>query len=233
MRVSRGDFVLTARLDGVDFAGLASSQARVGLLFTPDFTQTGTNFIYGGTMVVGDGTLRRTDRIAVGNSATSNINVTGTRCAVSEAHAYRQQLSGRVFTGRRRNVHERSARTFTAGTAADAVRRLCRQLEQQHQHQRSRRRSATCTCGTRPATSIIGPNEFTGDIGSGTRRRWRRTDAAADRPDASRGPVARRDTAANLRCCQGDVARYNIEGYAAGAVTGGGNIPRAILVIER
>ena len=36
-----GDFMMTARLDGVDFAGLASSQARVGLLLTPDITATG------------------------------------------------------------------------------------------------------------------------------------------------------------------------------------------------
>ena len=73
-----GDFTFTARLDGVDFAGLASNQARVGLLFAPDLTTTGTNFLYGGGMVVGDGTYRRTDRIAVGNSATSTINMTGT-----------------------------------------------------------------------------------------------------------------------------------------------------------
>ena len=70
-----GDFTITARVDGVDFAGLASSQARTGLLLTPDLTQTGSALIYGGMMIVGDGMDRRTDRIAVGNSATSTIKM--------------------------------------------------------------------------------------------------------------------------------------------------------------
>ena len=57
--------------------GIQSNQARVGLFFTPDFTQTGNNLIYGGSMFVGDGTMRRTDRITAGSSsATSNINPT-------------------------------------------------------------------------------------------------------------------------------------------------------------
>ena len=35
-----GDFVMTARLDGVDFAGFLSNQGRAALLLTPDITAT-------------------------------------------------------------------------------------------------------------------------------------------------------------------------------------------------
>ena len=42
-----GDFVMTARLDGVDFAGFASNQGRTGLLLTPDITPRGNALIYG------------------------------------------------------------------------------------------------------------------------------------------------------------------------------------------
>lgn len=73
-----GDFTFTARLDDVDFGGLTSNQARVGLLFTPDSTATGTDFRYAGAMVVGDGTYRRTDRLATGGSAaTTTVNPSG------------------------------------------------------------------------------------------------------------------------------------------------------------
>ena len=50
-----GDFAFTARLDGVDFAGLASSQARIGLCSRLIHANR-DELIYGGTMIVGDGT---------------------------------------------------------------------------------------------------------------------------------------------------------------------------------
>ena len=141
-----GDFTFTARLDGVDFAGLASNQARVGLLFAPDLTTTGTNFLYGGGMVVGDGTYRRTDRIAVGNSATSTINLTGTGARylkvtrVGNTYTPSFSLDGGVTYVNASSAH------LHQSTAGDLVRRVRRQLEQQHQHQciRDLQRRAHC-----------------------------------------------------------------------------------------
>ena len=50
-----GNFTITARLDGVDFAGGASNQARAGLLLTPDIAATGNALLYGSTILGGNG----------------------------------------------------------------------------------------------------------------------------------------------------------------------------------
>jgi pectate lyase len=218
-----GDFVMTARLDGVDFAGLASSQARVGLFLTPDFTQTGTNMIYGGTMVVGDGTMRRTDRIAVGNSATSNINVTGTGARYLKLTRTGNTYQAAISLDGGATYVSAAVRTFTAGLP-------------QTLHVGFAVSSSNNTTISASATFsdvhirdlsgnvIIGPNEFTGDIGAGT-------------PGGGGGPTppppgpshpddqSRGATPAEPALLAGSVARYNIEGFAAAAVTGGGDIP--------
>ncbi|HET9473507.1 MAG TPA: chitobiase/beta-hexosaminidase C-terminal domain-containing protein, partial [Steroidobacteraceae bacterium] len=162
-----GDFTFTARLDGVDFAGLASNQARVGLLFAPDLITTGTNFLYGGGMVVGDGTYRRTDRIAVGNSATSTINVTGTGARylkvtrVGNTYTPSFSLDGGV------TYVNASTRTFTNPLPET----LYVGFAVSSSNNTSINASATFSdvhIFDESGTLLIGPNEFTGDIGSGT-----------------------------------------------------------------
>ncbi|HEY1283568.1 MAG TPA: chitobiase/beta-hexosaminidase C-terminal domain-containing protein [Steroidobacteraceae bacterium] len=214
-----GDFTITARLDGVDFAGLASSQARVGLLFTPDFTATGTNFLYGGAMVVGDGTYRRTDRIAVGNSATSNVNVTGTGARYVKltrtGNTYQAAFSldgGTTFVAA-------SVRTFTnplpdtlfVGFAVNSSNNTSI--------------SAAATFSdvhvvSSTGTLLIGPNEFTGDIGSGT--------SGGGTPPPPTGTTQPEDLSRGATPPEpplaANAARYNLEGFAAGPVTGGGDI---------
>jgi pectate lyase len=217
-----GDFVLTARLDAVDFAGLASSQARVGLLLTPDFTQIGTNLIYGGTMVVGDGTLRRTDRITVGNSAASNVNVTGTGQRYLKltrtGNAYQAAFSldgGATYTNA-------STRTFTAGLPQTVFVGFAVNSS----NNASINAAATFSdvhVRDSAGNQIIGPNEFTGDIGSGTG-----TGGGGPTPPPT-GPthpedLSRGATPPAPALVSGNVARYNLEGFAAGAVSGGGSI---------
>jgi pectate lyase len=216
-----GDFVMTARLDGVDFAGLASNQARVGLLLTPDFTQTGTNFIYGGTMVVGDGTYRRTDRIAVGNSATSNVNVTGTGDRYLKLTRTGNTYQAAFSLDGGLTYVSGSVRTFAAG--------LPEQLHVGFAVSSSNNTtiSASATFSDvhivdAAGNLIIGPDEFTGDIGSGT-------DGGGPTPPPT-GPsqpedLSRGATPAEPPLLTSGVARFNLEGFAAGAVTGGGNIP--------
>ena len=213
-----GDFVMTARLDGVDFAGLASSQARVGLLFTPDVTQTGTNFIYGGAMMVGDGTHRRTDRIAVGNSATSTVNVAGTGPRylrlTRTGNTYQAAFSldgGVTYTSAAvRTITGGLPQTLSVGFAVNSS------------NNTSVNASATFSdVHVRDAVGnqIIGPDEFTGDIGSGT-------EGGGPTPPPS-GPsqpedLSRGATPVEPSLLAGSVARYNLEGFAAGVVTGGG-----------
>jgi pectate lyase len=219
-----GDFVMTARLDGVDFAGLASSQARVGLLLAPDLTTTGTSFIYGGTMVVGDGTIRRTDRIAVGNSATSNINATGTGARYLKLTRTANTYQAAVSLDGGTTYVTASARTFTValpqtlyvGFAVNSSNNISI--------------SAAATFSdvhVRDAAGneIIGPNQFTGDIGAGT---GGGTGGGGGTPPT--GPThpddqSRGATPAEPPLLSGSVARYNVEGYAAASVTGGGNMP--------
>jgi pectate lyase len=224
-----GDFVMTARLDGVDFAGLASSQARVGLLLTPDFAQTATNFIYGGTMVVGDGTMRRTDRIAVGSSATSNITpVAGSGVRYLKltrtGNTYQAAISLNGDVNGTGGYTSSAVRTFTAGLPQS----LYVGFAVSSSNNTTISASATFSdVHIRDLTGneIIGPNTFTGDIGAGTPGGGggggtTPPPGPSHPDDQSRGP-----TPAEPTLLPGSVASYNIEGFAAGAVTGGGNIP--------
>ncbi len=220
-----GDFTFTARVDGVDFAGLASSQARAGLLLTPDVTQTGTALIYGGTMIVGDGTYRRTDRLAVGNSATSNINATGTGARYLKltrtGNTYQSAVSldGGVtyLTG--------AVRTFTAGLPP-AV-NVGFAINSSNNTSISASATFSDVHIVDPSgNEIIGPDEFTGEIGAGTPGGG----GGGGTPTPTPGPThpddqSRGATPAEPALLPGSVANYNIEGYAAAAVTGGGNIP--------
>ena len=226
-----GDFVMTARLDGVDFAGLSSNQARVGLLFTPDFTQSANNLIYGGSMFVGDGTMRRTDRITAGSaSATSNINPTsgsGVRYLklTRTGNTYRAAIS--------LNGDDNSA----AGYALGAVRTFTATLPQSLYvgFAVSSSNNTTISAGAtfsdvhiRDAAGnlLVGPNTFTGDIGAPTPGGGG-GGGGTPPPTGPSHPedLSRGATPAEPALLTGSVARYNLEGYAAGPVTGGGNIP--------
>ena len=68
---------------------------------------------------------------------------------------------------------------------------------------------------------LIGPDQFTGDIGSGT--------IGGGTPPPPTGPSHPEDLSRGATPPEpaliGNPQRYNLEGFAAGAVTGGGNIP--------
>ena len=224
-----GDFVMTARLDGVDFAGITSNQgqARVGLFFTPDFTQTANNLIYGGSMVLGDGTVRRTNRLNVGiGSATSNINATGTGArylrltrtgntyqaalsldggttyATASTQTFAVTLPQTLFVGfavsSSNNVNISAAATFSDVHIRDLA-----------------------------GNVLVGPNEFTGDIGSPAP--GGPGGGGGDPTTPPTGPSQPEDLSRGATPAEpalvGNAPRYDLEGFAAGAVTGGGNIP--------
>jgi pectate lyase len=221
-----GDFTITARVDGVDFAGLASSQARTGLMLTPDLTQTGTALIYGGTMIVGDGTYRRTDRIAVGNSATSNITPTGTGARYLKLTRTGNTYQSGVSLDGGATYAVGAVRTFTAGLPASVAVGFAINSS----NNTSISASATFSdvhVRDGSGNEVIGPDEFSGEIGSGTPGGppgggggGTPTPGSSHPDDQSRGA-----TPAEPALLPGSVARYNIEGFAAAAVTGGGNIP--------
>ena len=228
-----GDFTFTARLDGVDFAGLESSQARVGLMLAPDLATTATNFLYGGPMVVGDGSYRRTDRLVAGNSNTSSFTPAGTGARYLKlqriGNAYHAGFSlnggasytsatgaipgaGRVFTGA-------LPPTVFVGFAVSSSNNTVI--------------SASATFSdvriVDPAGNVlVGPNTFTGDIDAGTPGGGTPGGGGPTTPptgpshpdDRSRG-----DSPPEPALLPGGVSNYNLEGYAAAAVTGGGNIP--------
>ena len=218
-----GDFVFTARLDGVDFAGLASNQGRVGLLLTPDITATGNE------LRLRSAACRRRRHSSgaataspCGKSANSTIDVTGTGARYLQAHAHWQHLhAARSRSTAARPMWRLRPALSRPALPRDAVRRLRRSARA------ATRISASATFSDvhirDPAGNVlIGPDEFTGEIGAGTGGGGTRP--AAHRPVASGRPVARRH-AGRAAAAHGSVARYNLEGFAAGPVTGGGNIP--------
>jgi len=219
-----GDFTFTARVDGVDFAGLASSQARTGLLLTPDVTQTGTALIYGGTMIVGDGTYRRTDRIAAGNSATSNINATGTGARYLKLTRTGNTYQSAVSLDGGVTYVTGAVRTFTAGLPP-AV-NVGFAINSSNNVNISASATFSDVHIVDPSgNQIIGPNEFTGEIGTGTPGGG----GGGGTPTPTPGPThpddqSRGATPAEPSLLSGSVANYNIEGFAAAAVTGGGSV---------
>jgi pectate lyase len=220
-----GDFTFTARLDGVDFAGLSSNQARVGLLLAPDLATTGTNFISGGTMVVGDGTMRRTDRIAVGSSATSNINVTGTGARYLKLTRTGNTYQGAISLDGGATYVTGAVRTFAAGLPPSL--NVGFAVSSSNNTTISAAATFSDVHIVDPAgTVLIGPNEFTGDIGSGTGGDPGGGGGGTPPPGPSHpDDQSRGATPAEPALIAGSVANYNIEGFAAAMVTGGGDIP--------
>jgi pectate lyase len=219
-----GDFTISARVDGVDFAGLASSQARTGLLLTPDVAQTGTALIYGGTMIVGDGTHRRTDRIAVGTSATSNINVTGTGARYLKLTRTGNTYQSAVSLDGGATYVTGAVRTFTAGLPP-AV-NVGFAINSSNNTSISASATFSDVRIVDPSGNvIIGPDEFSGEIGSGTPGGGGGGGGTPPPGPTHADDQSRGATPAEPALLPGSVANYNIEGYAAAAVTGGGNIP--------
>ena len=216
-----GDFTFTARVDGVDFAGLASSQARTGLLLTPDLSQTGSALIYGGTMIVADGTYRRTDRIAVGNSATSNISVTGTGARYLKLTRTGNTYQAAVSLDGGVTYVTGSSRTFADGLPASVYVGFAINSS----NNTSINAAATFSdvnIVDSAGNLVIGPDQFSGEIGGGT--------VGGGGGSGPPGPTSPTDnsrgaTPAEPPLLPGSVAKYNLEGFAAASVTGGGNIP--------
>jgi len=218
-----GDFVFTARLDGVDFAGFTSNQGRAALLLTPDITATGTNLVYGAAMFNASTTpFGRSDRLAAGsNNANSTIAVTGTGARYLKlTRTGNTYIASASLDGGATYVNG-ATRTMTAGLPADLFVGFAISSS-------SNTVAASATFSDvqirDPAGNLlVAPNSFTGEIGDPTE--------GGGTPTPPTGPTHPEDLSRGATPVEpalvGDVFRYNLEGYAAGAVTGGGNIPES------
>jgi pectate lyase len=221
-----GNFTITARLDGVDFAGGTSNQARAGLLMTPNLAATGNALIYGSTIYGGNSVFARSDRIAVGSNANSTIAVTGTGQQYLKLTRSGNTYQSAVSLDGGATYVTGSVRTFTAGlpdtvyvgfiiSSASATASASATFSDVHVRDAA-------------GAEIIGPDEFSGEIGSGTPGTPGGGGGGGTTPppgpshadDQSRGA-----TPTEPALLSGSVARFNLEGFAAGPVTGGGNIP--------
>lgn len=213
-----GDFVMTARLDGVDFAGGASNQGRAALLFTPDFTQIGNNFIYGSVAAAADGTYRRGHRLGIVNSSNSTL----TTIAGTGARYLKLERTGNQY---RASVSLDGGTTYNTPTGGTFTVTLPQTL-----YLGFAVNSALTTAAASATFSdvhvrdsqgieLIGPDEFTGDIGSGTGGGTPGGGGPSSPTDISQGA-----TPPEPPLLSGSVSRYNIEGFAAATVTGGGDI---------
>jgi pectate lyase len=216
-----GDFVFTARLDGVDFAGLTSNQGRAALLLAPDIAATGTGFIYGSSMFNASTTpFGRSHRLAAGsNNSNSSISITagdGPRYLKLTRTGNTYTAAGSLDGGA--TYVASSTQTFTAGLPEELFVGFAMSSS-------SNTVAASATFSDvqirDPAGNLlVAPNSFTGEIGSPTE--------GGGTPIPPTGPTHPEDLSRGATPPQpaqvGDVFRYDLEGYAAAAVTGGGNI---------
>jgi pectate lyase len=218
-----GDFVFTARLDGVDFAGLTSNQGRAALLLTPDITATGTGFVYGSTMFNASTTpFGRSHRLAAGsNNSNSSITVTG-----SGERYLKLTRTGNTYTAAASldggaTYVASSTQTFGAGLPEELFVGFAMSSS-------SNTAAASATFSDvqirDPAGNLlVPPNSFTGEIGDPTE--------GGGTPTPPTGPTHPEDLSRGATPAEpalvGDVFRYDLEGYAAGAVTGGGIVPES------
>jgi pectate lyase len=227
-----GDFTMTARLDGVDFAGATSNQARTGLLLTPDIAATGNALVYGSSMVTAapsPATYGRSDRLAPATSnSNSNIAATGTGARYLKLTRTGNTYQAAVSLDGGTTYVNGAVRTFTGAGLPPSV------YVGFIISSASATASASATFSDvhvrDPAgNEIIGPNSFTGEIGSGTSGGGGGGGGGGD-PTPPPGPShpddqSRGATPAEPALIEGGASRYNLEGFAAGAVTGGGNLP--------
>jgi len=217
-----GDFVMTARLDGVDFAGFTSNQGRAALLLTPDVAATGNAFIYGSSIYNATPAFARTDRLAAGaanaNSNISNVPGSGARYLRLARTGNSYQAAASLDGGA--TYVSATARTFTAGLPDTVYVGFMISSS-------SNTVSASATFSDvqikdAAGNDKIGPIHFTGEIGPGT------GPGGEPLPPPGGGPSHPDDQSRGATPPEpaliGGVQRYNLEGYAAGAVTGGGAV---------
>jgi len=223
-----GDFVMTARLDGVDFAGFTSNQGRAGLLLTPDVAATGNALVYGSAIYNATPSFARSDRLGVGAAnANSNIVVsggTGVRYLklTRTGNTYRASASldgGATWV-------DGAVRTFTTGLPETV--NVGFMISSSSNTVSASATFSDVTIKDAAGNDKIGPIRFTGEIGSGTPGDGGGGGGGPTTPPT--GPshpedLSRGATPAEPALLTGSVARYDLEGFAAGPVTGGGNIP--------
>ncbi len=217
-----GDFVMTARLDGVDFAGFLSNQGRAALLLTPDVTASGNALVYGSSIYNAIPSFARSDRLAAGSAnANSNITTTGTGARYLKLTRTGNTYQAAASVDGGATYVAGAVRTFTAGLPETVYVGFAISSS-------SNTISASATFSDvqikDPAgDDKIGIIRFDGEIGPGT------GPGGEPPPPPTGGPSHPDDQSRGATPAEpalvGDVFRYNLEGYAAGPVTGGGNIP--------
>jgi pectate lyase len=223
-----GDFVMTARIDGFDFAGLVSNQGRTGLLLTPDLAPVGNALVYGSSVLAATSpvTFLRSNRIAAGGAnSNSTIAATGTGARylkltrTGNTYQSAASLDGGV------TYVNGALQTFAAGLPAQVFVGFMISSS-------SNTVSASATFSDvhlkDPAgNEILGQIKFTGEIGAGTPGEPGGGGGPTTPPTGPTHPedLSQGATPAEPALVAGDVSHYNLEGFAAGPVTGGGNIP--------
>jgi len=220
-----GDFVMTARLDGFDFGGLVSNQGRTGLLLTPDLVPTGNNFVYASSTLATTSPVSflRTHRLAAATSnSNSAIAATGTGVRYLKLTRTGSTYLAAASADGGVTYVSSAVQTFTAGLPASVFVGFMISSS-------SNTASASATFSDvhirdSAGNEIIGPNEFTGDIGSGTSGGGGGDPTPPPAGSTHPEDLSRGDTPPEPALVS-NAPRYNLEGYAAGPVTGGGNIP--------
>ena len=217
-----GDFVMTARLDGVDFAGFLSNQARTGLLLTPDVTQVGNALIYGSSIYNATPSFARSDRIAAGGAnANSNIATSGTGARYLKLTRTGNTYQAAASVDGGVTYVAGSVRTFTAGLPDTVL--VGFMISSSSNTVNASATFSDVKIKDPAGNDKIGTIHFTGEIGAGT------GPGGEPPPPPSGGPSHPDDQSRGATPAEpalvGDAFRYNLEGYAAGPVTGGGNIP--------
>ena len=217
----KGDFVFTARLDGVDFAGLTSNQGRAALLLTPDIAATGTGFVYGSSMFNASTTpFGRSHRLAAAsnnsNSAISGITGTGARYLRLTRIGNTYTAAGSLDGGA--TYVAASTQTFTAGLPEELFVGFA--ISSSSNTVAASATFSDVQIRDPSGNLLVAPNAFTGEIGAPTE--------GGGTPIPPTGPTHPEDLSRGATPAEpalvGDVFRYDLEGYAAGTVTGGGNI---------
>jgi len=219
-----GDFVMTARLDGVDFAGFASNQGRTGLLLTPDVAATGSALVYGSAIYNATPSFARSDRLGAGAAnANSNIVATGTGARYLKltrtGNTYRASASvdgGVTWV-------DGAVRTFTTGLPETV--NVGFMISSSSNTVSASATFSDVKIKDAAGNDKIGPIQFAGEIGTGTSGGGGGGPTTPPTGPSHPEDLSRGATPAEPAMLVGNVARYNLEGFAAGAVTGGGNIP--------
>ena len=220
-----GDFVMTARLDGVDFAGFTSNQGRTGLLLTPDMTATGNALIYGSSTYSAVPSFARSDRLASGSAnANSNITVSGTGPRYLKLTRTGNTYMASASADGGATFVNGAVRTFAAGLPAQVY--VGFQISSS-----SNTVPASATFGDvhirdAAGNDLVPPNSFSGEIGSPT------PGGSGGGPTTPpSGPSHPEDLSQGATSPEpalvSDAIRYNLEGFAAATTTGGGAIPDA------